>query len=390
MKLRQRVEDFQVEEINKFEIFRYPSDKAKYKLYILEKRGLETFFVLKYLARNSKIPFSEFGIAGLKDRHAITRQYLTISSKHELKILTEKNFRLIFLGYVEKPIKIGNLQGNKFMITIRDLDKEQIERIKENAVDVQKCGFVNYFGSQRFGSVIHGKFIAKFVMKKNYEQAMKIFLTEYTKHENKKRKDEKKRIAEKWSEIKTLKTENRLFSEILEEYKKRNDWLSAYRKIPHNLREIFVSAYQSYLWNECVKLTLKKCIHNKKLYTSKYNLGELVFYKNLNEEELRKIPRTFKMLSHNVKLTEFEREIVNEVLSNENISLEDFDIQKQTGNFFKVYDREIIAKPENFEISEALIDEVNDKGENKKKITLSFILKKGSYATVLLQRIFGR
>ncbi|MEM4347011.1 MAG: tRNA pseudouridine(13) synthase TruD [Candidatus Altiarchaeota archaeon] len=391
MKLRQRVDDFQVEEINKFEILENSSTKAKYKIYLLEKRGLETFFVLKYLSRNNKIPLSEFKIAGLKDRHAITKQYLTIPSKYELKNLDERNLKLTFLGYVEKPIKIGLLKGNKFMITVRDIKNEELKAIEENANDVKKCGFVNYFGSQRFGSVIHGKFIAKFIMKKNYEEAVKIFLTSYTKHENRKRKEEKRKIAKKWNEIKTLKTENKLFSEILEEYRKTESWLLAYKKIPKNLREIFVSAYQSYLWNECVKLILKRCIDNRKLYTSKYSLGELIFYRNLTPNEIRKIPRTFKMLSHNVKLTDFEKEIVEEVLSSEGIRIKDFDIQKETGNFFKLYDREIVAMPENFEISEAQVDEINDRWKKRRfKVTLSFILKKGSYATVLLQRIFNR
>src|SRR3989344_5900044 len=82
MKLRQSPSDFKVEEINDFKI---SSKKDNFKLYLLEKQNFETFQLLNYIARSNKIPQKQIGIEGLKDRHAVTKQYLTVPCKYEIK-----------------------------------------------------------------------------------------------------------------------------------------------------------------------------------------------------------------------------------------------------------------------------------------------------------------
>ena len=177
---------------------------------------------------------------------------------------------------------------------------------------------------------------------------------------------------------------------VVNEYKKTKSWLEAYKKIPSNLREIMVSAYQSYLWNECIKQILMKTVNKKSLYSIGYNIGTLLFYKNLSEEEIKKIPLNFKTISEEIKPGNAEKEIIDKVLSREGVSIQDFGIKKDTGNFFKVHERKVLLKPENFGISEPQIDEINDIGrKNTFKIRLSFSLPKGSYATIITKRIFN-
>jgi len=93
IKIRRIPEDFKVFELNKFNILK----RGKYKLYLLKKKNLETFDLVDYLSRTNQIPRGAFGIAGLKDKHAVTEQYLTLDDKYELKILSENNFSLIYL-----------------------------------------------------------------------------------------------------------------------------------------------------------------------------------------------------------------------------------------------------------------------------------------------------
>ncbi|MEK6868803.1 MAG: tRNA pseudouridine(13) synthase TruD, partial [Nanoarchaeota archaeon] len=157
-----------------------------------------------------------------------------------------------------------------------------------------------------------------------------------------------------------------------------------------NLREIMVSAYQSYLWNECIKELLRRTVNKKSLYSISYNIGTLLFYRNLSEEEIKKIPLAFKTISEEIKPSNAEKEIMGKVLSKEGVSIQDFGIKKETGNFFKVHERKVLLKPENFSISEPQIDEINDRGrKNTFKIKLSFSLLKGSYATIITKRIFN-
>ncbi|MDP2907620.1 MAG: tRNA pseudouridine(13) synthase TruD, partial [Nanoarchaeota archaeon] len=323
MKLKQLPEDFKVEELNELEISR---DEKPYKVYLLEKKSMETFSLLSYLAKKNNIPVSELGIAGLKDKHAITKQHFTLPSKYDLKTLQEKNFRITFLGYVSEKLKLGSLTGNRFEITVRDVKKGELEGVAQKADSIEKTGVPNYFDSQRFGSVINQEFVAKYLIKKDYEKAVKVYLTLYTKFESSKVKEEKKLILQNWGSFSKLRLKNPSLKRVTEEYEKTKDWLKAYKKIPPNIREMMISAYQSYLWNECVKKVLKLKINNRKIYPVRYSLGALLFYKNV--KEINDVPETFKTISQDMEITSFEREVITEILSKEMVSIKSFDIKE--------------------------------------------------------------
>jgi len=388
MKLKQLPEDFIVEEIPNFKI---SQNKDRYQVFLMEKRELDTFDAIKIISKELKIPLPKIGFAGLKDKHGITRQYISIPVEQHIENKDMRNIKLEFVGYHNKRIETGDLKGNKFTITVRNIQKGDTPGIYSRAETIQNIGVPNYFDSQRFGSVIHNEFIAKYLIQKNYEKAVKIFLTKYTKKERKKTKDEKREILANWKNLESLNIKNKFFSDIISEYVKTKSWLVAYKKIPSNLREMFVNAYQSYMWNECVKESLKKIVGKERLYDIDYNIGSLVFYKKIIDAELKKIPATFQTISSSIEfLSDFEKEIIKSVLSKEKIGLMDLDIKEETGNFFKTRERDVILKPDEFKISEIEIDEVNDReNKNNYKIILSFILPKGSYATIITKRLFG-
>ncbi len=388
MKLKQLPEDFIVEEIPNFKI---SQNKDRYQVFLMEKRELDTFDAIKIISKELKIPLPKIGFAGLKDKHGITRQYISIPVEQHIENKDMRNIKLEFVGYHNKRIETGDLKGNKFTITVRNIQKGDTPGIYSRAETIQNIGVPNYFDSQRFGSVIHNEFIAKYLIQKNYEKAVKIFLTKYTKKERKKTKDEKREILANWKNLESLNIKNKFFSDIISEYVKTKSWLVAYKKLPSNLREMFVNAYQSYMWNECVKESLKKIIGKERLYDIDYNIGSLVFYKKIIDAELKKIPATFQTISSSIEfLSDFEKEIIKSVLSKEKIGLLDLDIKEETRNFFKTRERDVILKPDEFKISELEIDEVNDReNKNNYKIILSFILPKGSYATIITKRLFG-
>ncbi len=388
MKLKQQPNDFIVEEIPTISILK---DKKPHSIFIMEKTEIDTFNAIRIISKQTKIPLFEIGYAGLKDKHAITKQYISMPSKYNIRTLVLNNLNLNFIGYSNKKIKIGDLKGNKFCIIVRDIRHNKINNIQEKIKNLSMFGIPNYFDSQRFGSVFNNEFIGKHLVKKNYEAAIKIFLTCYLKSENKNMKNEKRNILKNWSKPENISVHNKVFAQIINEYLNTHSWLDAYKKIPANLREMHVNAYQSYLWNECIKEILRVCINGKKIYSVEYAVGSLYFYKDLSEEELAKIPSMFPTLSEKVKLSEFDNKIVSKVLSNENITIQDLDIKSLIGNFFKTRKRQVIIIPENFNISPAMDDElsiINSRPQHK--ITLSFFLPKGSYATIITKKIFNQ
>ncbi|MFA6088686.1 MAG: tRNA pseudouridine(13) synthase TruD [Candidatus Woesearchaeota archaeon] len=388
VKYKQVPEDFIVSEINEFEI----KKNGDYRLYSIEKKSIESLFLISFIGKTCNIPSKDIGIAGLKDKHAITKQYLTIPRKYEINLPDEKNIIITFIGFVDKPITSGDLIGNEFQITVRDIKKGELDGIYQKAETIASLGVPNYYDSQRFGSVICGEFIAMYLIKKDYEFAVKIFMTASTRHEQQNLIAEKNFIYEHWKDFGKLTIGNPELSKIQDEYKKTGEFLFAYKRIPEKLRDLYISAYQSYIWNENLKQLLWKCIDKKRLYSIKYNIGSLTYFKSVSSDELSKLPKYFRTISHNMEFeNELEKEIIEKFLIKEGILLSDFNIHKATGNFFKTLSRDVLLFPTNFSISEPEVDELNDFGKNNLfKIQVSFTLPKGSYATVVTKRLFNQ
>lgn len=371
MKYRQHPEDFIVEEIADHKI----QQKGKYKLYTLEKEDIETMSLLDTISTFLNVPKMEIGIAGIKDTHAKTKQYITVPQKYELK--TVKSIKVEFIGYVNQPLQLGDLKANKFIITVREIEDDQIDQVWENAKSVED-GVPNYYDTQRFGSVVDNKFVGKYLIKKDYEAAVKHYLTASYKSDSEQRINDKENIFHSWPEFnRTIESHD--LRKVVLEYKHTKKWLRAYKYISQPLRLLFVSSYQSYLWNECIKLLLEEKVENKDLYVIPYVLGELVF----NKVKVDSLPKTFQTISHRIKQLDYEEKIIDEVLNKEGITIPEFNI-RQTGNFFKSQSRDIMLFPEDF-----YIHDPKRNGETY-DVTVEFTLSKGCYATMVLKKIFGQ
>ncbi|MBN2881426.1 tRNA pseudouridine(13) synthase TruD [Candidatus Woesearchaeota archaeon] len=379
MKLRQTPEDFIVQEISNLNITK---EKQDYKIFEVKKRGIESFNLFRTIASENKFQAKDIGFAGLKDKHAVTTQYISIPSKYDLKEYNDDNLKIRFIGYSKNPIELGDLIGNRFKITVRGIQPKDLKGIFKRANSISEIGVPNYFDSQRFGSVINNRFIAKCLIKKDYETAVKIFLTSSTNFESKQIKDDKKYIKENWYNLENIKVTTNHLNRIIKRYKETKSWIEAYKEIMPNLRQIIASAYQSYIWNECIKLLLKNKLQSN-LYDLEYSVGKLTFYDSIQQN---KIPKTFNTVSPKMELEGIEKEIIKSILQKEKIALEDFDI-KETGNFFKTSARKIISYPKKFKLSKELPDELN---KSQYKLILEFELSKGSYATIIIKRIFEK
>jgi len=387
MKLKQLPTDFIVQEIPDYTM---SPQKDQHTIFLLQKQEVDTFDAIRRIAQRLRISLFEIGYAGLKDKHALARQYVSIPTKYNVQNLKLDSVVLTFVGYSQKKIKIGDLVGNRFIITARDIQRDELASIALRAKSIATSGVPNYFDSQRFGSVIDKIFIGKEVVLKNYEKAVKQYLTAYQKSEPKKIKNEKRRILSQWNDLSNVRISNKTFAVVMKEYVKTKDWRAAYRKIPAHLREMYVNAYQSYLWNECVKEILRRSIEKKKLYSVEYAVGSLLFFTDISDKECEKIPQTFQTISDQMTATDDERKIIDRVLLKEKLKLADYKIESETGSFIKTRARPVLLNTEDFTIGTPERDEINSKTNFERyKIQISFSLSKGSYATLVTKRLFG-
>ncbi len=143
-------EDFIVTELP----LQLPSGEGEHIWVDIEKNGANTAFVAQQLAKAAGVQERDVGYAGLKDRHAITRQWFSIylpkGETPDLAQLEHPEFKVLGQSRHVKKLRPGDLQGNRFRIVLRDVIGDR-EAIETNLKAVASHGVPNYFGAQRFG-----------------------------------------------------------------------------------------------------------------------------------------------------------------------------------------------------------------------------------------------
>jgi tRNA pseudouridine13 synthase len=148
--MRATPEDFVVEEI-----LGYVTDgEGEHAFLVVEKRGHQTQWVARELARFADISPVGIGFAGLKDRHAVTRQAFSVHlpgrTDPDWSVFPKEGVRIVSSTRHQRKLKRGALAGNRFTLTLRDVrgDHEAAERV---LAALRDHGVPNYFGEQRFG-----------------------------------------------------------------------------------------------------------------------------------------------------------------------------------------------------------------------------------------------
>ncbi|MBW3019423.1 tRNA pseudouridine(13) synthase TruD, partial [Candidatus Woesearchaeota archaeon] len=158
MRIKQSPEDFYVKEIISLDT----KESGKYLYFKLKKRDLTTLEAIKRLAIALKANSRDFNYAGLKDRVAVTEQCVSWKggSKARLNISLE-GISVEFLGFADKPIYLGQNEGNFFRIVVRDA----------NVLDINPR-FINLFGEQRLKG--NNAEIGKALVKRDFKHAAEL------------------------------------------------------------------------------------------------------------------------------------------------------------------------------------------------------------------------
>ena len=148
--IRTAPEDFFVAELPAFK----PTGEGEHLLLTIEKRGLNTAFVAKELARWAGI--AEMGVshAGLKDRHAVTRQRFSVhlpkKTAPDFATLQVDGLKILETTWHNRKLPRGALAGNRFALALRNVEGDR-EAIESRLAQVAARGVPNWFGEQRFG-----------------------------------------------------------------------------------------------------------------------------------------------------------------------------------------------------------------------------------------------
>jgi len=359
-RLRQRIEDFLVEEI--------PIDLPEgdeYTIFWMEKFNSDTNRALKVIANNLHTSLKRFSIAGTKDKRAVTRQRVSAWKipREELEKINLKYIRLSDFSGSSQRLRLGDSKGNKFIIIIRDLDieKKELENRINSLIDEMKDGIPNYFGVQRFGEVrpiTH--LVGKEMLKGDFEKAIKIYIADVYPKEPEDAKEARQYLTDNWNHdgfkraLKMFPTRLRYERNVLDYLVKHpTDFVGALRRFPKNIMKMFINAYQSHIFNEVVEEYIK----NGK------DAVPLVGYDSEPDE-----------ISESIK----------KLLEKDGIKLEDFVLKSMPELSCTGSERRAILKAEGLSLLEIGEDEFN---EGKLFAKIAFSLPPGCYATVILDEI---
>jgi tRNA pseudouridine13 synthase len=141
--------DFIVDEIPSIEF----KGSGNYRILKIKKQFNSTWELMAKISEELDIPEHLIGYAGLKDKNATSTQYISIpaNKSREYKRLNSKLIQVEKTYYHNKKLKIGDLQGNRFTITLKDVKPQMLPQLYQTLSQIQKHGMPNYFGYQRFG-----------------------------------------------------------------------------------------------------------------------------------------------------------------------------------------------------------------------------------------------
>jgi len=151
--IKQRNEDFSVTEVPLYE----PCGEGEHLYLLIEKNGRTTTEVVQRLCRAFQVKRSAVGYAGLKDKHAITRQHFSIympdkSGDQRVQALEgDQQVKVFWADRHTNKLRRGHLKGNRFEIKIRETEPSEVLKVRKMLDRLAQTGVPNFIGHQRFG-----------------------------------------------------------------------------------------------------------------------------------------------------------------------------------------------------------------------------------------------
>lgn len=143
-------EDFQVDEILGFA----PDGEGEHFMLHVRKRNANTEWVAKRLAEFCWVKPQDVSYAGMKDRYAVATQWFSVrlpkGPEPVWPSLENPEFEILQAVRHSRKLRRGALRGNRFVLTVRNLQGDPAE-LEQRLARVAQRGVPNYFGLQRFG-----------------------------------------------------------------------------------------------------------------------------------------------------------------------------------------------------------------------------------------------
>jgi len=412
-KLKTRYEDFLVEEIasdRKLIGFKewqgtttgetaVEGRKSRFVTFTLQKMGISTMDISTILASTLKLPRNLVTYAGLKDKRAVTVQQMSIPSRALDRLLDLELSRINIrdFSYARHPLQIGDLWGNKFTILLRDLEVDSDTAMSAAKV-VSETPLLNYFGVQRFGLNRPNTHLAgKHLIMRDFENAIRTILCTESTFESEELRETRLRLTEDLTPTEKmiesfpadLSYERQIMHELI---KNPGEFERALQRISPRILTLMVHAYQSFLFNRLlsrrfaagisivqpkpgdfiIELNTAHSGRDSWLYVTEASLEERIMQVERGEYGL-----ALPVPGYTTRLPPASQtEELKSLLKDEKISLRDFRSPKMKA----------LDSPGGLHLASIILNDL-DASHSEEGLLITFSLRKGSYATIVLREL---
>ena len=382
----------------------------RHLLCLLVKRNWDTFIAIKNVAKALGIDQTRVQFGGIKDAKAVTAQHITIEniSAEDIGKVNIKDIQVYPIGYIREKLSLFYLLGNNFTITIKSINLPELairDKVVETIQQIDKFGGIpNFFGHQRFGTtrpITH--LVGKALVRGSFEEAAMLFLANPSVYEHpasRMARQELKEICDFRRALENfprqLRFERLMLHHLVEH---TDDFVGAFKRLPMKLQALFVQAHQSYLFNRFLSERIKYGLPFNEAVVGDFVVGversglpmtsmaKMVTDENLLEINMQVKAGKMRVAAPIVGVKQklsvgIMGQIEAEVLKQEEISMERLRVNEISTIGGKGGLRTVATPIRDFKLQN-----VSEDTDGSCRAVLSFMLLRGSYATVALREI---
>ncbi len=252
--IRKTPEDFEVTEIPLYGT----CGEGEFLYLLVRKRGMGTFEAVRRLGEALQVPEREIGYAGLKDARAVTTQWLSVPAACEVRAraLNLDGIHVLAARRHGNKLRIGHLRGNRFSIVVRGAPPGGAERAAAVLDILLRRGAPNYFGEQRFGARGASHLYGESILRRDYDTFLKRFLGGPAGGERDPRIIASRTAFDEGrfeEAFEAMPTRRRAEKKCLHALLRFRDAERACMAIPKRMRQMYVSSFQSALFNQALE-----------------------------------------------------------------------------------------------------------------------------------------
>jgi tRNA pseudouridine13 synthase len=374
-------EDFIVEEKADLPL----RSRGEFRAYELRKSGRTTDEVIRHLSFVSGLRRELFSYGGRKDKHGVTSQFIAVRDPHDIS-RNEANFSLRTAGFMDRPMGPDLILANTFSVTVRNIAEPTA--LEQNAEEVRRSGFPNFFDDQRFRSYDPERgFFAEKILRRHWNGALQVYLTSVAADAPRSDRLRKAGLLAAWKNWPACRDlardplDRRILDYLVLHPK---NYAGALTLIPDEEVAMRYAAFQAHLWNELLRRLLRLKIVALKEVGGRE--GNYLFWKRLPPEALGyfgslDVPTAAATLEFPDALT---ASLYAEILRENDLRPGLFRTKALRRVGFRSFLRKARLVPDGLRTHDAGDDEFHP---GRKKLTFTFSLPRGAYGTMLIKRL---